>query len=410
MSSTKEKMNKSYIDNKLAGIFEPMVNHIFQENPPDTIEYMIRYLKDHYGNRPSINQNERMELDFLRQEVDKLKDMVGVEDDASENESIPSDEDEYIDDLPQVINANKQKGPRSSVSAEVFGTWNKKGDFKAPKYEKSDQIRDALQKRLEQAFMFSCLNPQELQIVLNAMQQVKKQPGDVIIREGDDGDNLYVVESGVLTCTKHFVSFNYLIQSFQKGNPEPTFLKEYHPGEAFGELSLLYNAPRAATIVAKTEAELWSLDRQTFNHIVKDAASQKRDKYEEFLKGVKILTNMDEYERSKLADAFKEHWFKPDEFVIREGEEGQTFYLVMSGKAVATKTLEPGNAPVEVFSYGPGDYFGERALMKNEPRAANIIAITTLQVVALDRHSFKRLLGPMEDILKRNMSLYKQYY
>jgi cAMP-dependent protein kinase regulator len=82
----------------------------------------------------------------------------------------------------------------------------------------------------------------------------------------------------------------------------------------------------------------------------------------------------------------------------------------MSGKAVATKTLEPGNAPVEVFHYAPGDYFGERALMKNEPRAANIIATSVLQVVALDRHSFKRLLGPMEDILKRNMSLYKQYY
>lgn len=66
-------------------------------------------------------------------------------------------------------------------------------------------------------------------------------------------------------------------------------MKEYHPGEAFGELSLLYNAPRAATIKAKTEAELWSLDRQTFNHIVKDAATTKRDKYEEFLKEVKIL-------------------------------------------------------------------------------------------------------------------------
>jgi cAMP-dependent protein kinase regulator len=53
--------------------------------------------------------------------------------------------------------------------------------------------------------MFSCLNPQELEIVLNAMQNVKKKVGDLIIKEGDDGDNLYVVESGILTCTKHFV-------------------------------------------------------------------------------------------------------------------------------------------------------------------------------------------------------------
>jgi cAMP-dependent protein kinase regulator len=171
-------------------------------------------------------------------------------------------------------------------------------------------------------------------------------------------------------------------------------------------LALLYNAPRAATISAKTEAELWSLDRNTFNHIVKNAASRKREKYEEFLKGVKILQNMDEYERSKLADAFKEEWYQPDQFVIREGEEGNTFYLIMSGEAIATKTLEPGKAPVEVLRYNPGEYFGERALLKNEPRAANIIAKAQLQVVALDRHSFKRLLGPMEDILKRNLSLY----
>ncbi len=109
--------------------------------------------------------------------------------------------------------------------------------------------------------MFSCLNPQELEIVLDAMQQQKKQPGDIIIKEGDDGDNLYVVESGVLTCTKHFVIHYWILFIIQKGTPEPTFLKEYLPGEAFGELSLLYNAPRAATIVAKTEAELWSLDR-----------------------------------------------------------------------------------------------------------------------------------------------------
>lgn len=173
---------------------------------------------------------------------------------------------------------------------------------------------------------------------------------------------------------------------------------------------MLYNCPRAATITAKVDAELWSLDRKTFNHIVKDAAALKREKYEEFLKKVKILSNMDTYERSKLADAIKEIWFQPEDYVIKEGEEGNSFYLIMTGEAIATKTIEPGKPPHEVFKYKPGDYFGERALLSNEPRAANIIATTQLQVVALDRHSFKRLLGPMEEILKRNMDIYKQFY
>lgn len=56
-----------------------------------------------------------------------------------------------------------------------------------------------------------------------------------------------------------------------------------------------------------------------------------------------------------------------------------------------------------------GDYFGERALLKNEPRAANVIAKGNCIVVALDRHSFKRLLGPLEDILKRNLEVYENF-
>lgn len=83
-------------------------------------------------------------------------------------------------------------------------------------------------------------------------------------------------------------------------------MKTFEPGDAFGELALLYNAPRAATITAKSAVVLWELDRDTFNHIVKDAAQRKREKYEDFLSSVKILHSVDSYERAKMADTIKE--------------------------------------------------------------------------------------------------------
>jgi len=118
-----------------------------------------------------------------------------------------SDEDKVME-LPAAQQQSKppmKKGPRTSVSAEAFGTWNKKAEFKPPKHDKPPAVREALKKRLSQAFMFSSLNPQELSIVLDAMLSVKKRAGESVIVEGDEGDCLYVVDSGVLTCTKIFV-------------------------------------------------------------------------------------------------------------------------------------------------------------------------------------------------------------
>lgn len=227
--------------------------------------------------------------------------------------------------------------------------------------------------------MFQNLDQDEKTIVINAMEEKKFSEGVDVIKQGDDGDDLYVVEDGMLSCSKLFVniillnSLSYNLQN-QAGKTEPTHLKNYEPGEAFGELALLYNAPRAATITTKTPALLWSLDRATFNHIVKDSASKKRERYDNFLKSVKILQSMDAYERSKLPDALKSFEYSAGDYIIKEGEDGNIFYMIVSGEAIATKTIEPGQPAKEVMSYKVGDYFGELALLKNEPRAANVIA------------------------------------
>ena len=156
--------------------------------------------------------------------------------------------------------------------------------------------------------MFTALDQKEFEIVVDAIEEVKGAKGENIITEGEQGDCMYVLESGQLECTKVF-----------KGNAASTHLKDYEPGEGFGELALLYNAPRAATITSKSDYVCWKLDRDTFNHIVKDAAAKKREKYDNFLQSVEILQTMEPYERSKLGDAFMEDNFKKGERVISEG-------------------------------------------------------------------------------------------
>ena len=188
-------------------------------------------------------------------------------------------------------------------------------------------------------------------------------------------------------------------------------VKKYEPGDSFGELALLYNAPRAATITAVSDDVItWVLDRATFNNIVKDSAQKKREKYENFLKKVEILSTIDPYELMQICDAIKTGIYNKDDYIIKEGQIGDIFYILEEGECVATKTLEPGKEDVVIKEYKVGDYFGERALIKGEPRAANIVVTSDkAKVISLDRTSFRRLLGPIEDLLKRNIEKYKTF-
>ena len=235
-----------------------------------------------------------MELEFLRLEVarkrqeihgSKRESLTGKASTAEEEQSSSEEEDEgssdYVDDLP--VKAAAPRGPRMSVSAEVFGKFNKQEHYVPPVHKKTPEQEQSLRERMEQNFMFNTLNPKDKKAIIDAVLLVKKNAGEVVIKEGDDGDNFYLVEDGVLKCSKFL----------KPTDDKMTFLRDYQQGESFGELALLYNAPRAATIVCQSaNCELWSLDRNTFNHIIKRAVQIKREKYDDFLEKVPILKMM----------------------------------------------------------------------------------------------------------------------
>ena len=161
------------------------------------------------------------------------------------------------------------KGQRASVSAEVYGLFNKKEEFKAKVIAKNNEQKIRISNRIMQSILFSNLEEKDLHTVIESMEEKKFKAGEFIIKQGENGDVLYLIEEGSLDCFKTFVIFYLILQKKEEGDK---YLKTYNPGEAFGELALLYNAPRAATIKAKTDSILWSLDRETFNNIVKEAA------------------------------------------------------------------------------------------------------------------------------------------
>lgn len=328
---------------------------------------MIDWLQTYTGTKQNGINMEKEELVSLRKELKKLKARHNLEDQEMvlKTES-DEDKEENQDKIDEMITVNAKKNQnrmRSSVSAEVYGQFYKRGDFKPKVVEKSDDQKKRIQDIVLKSFIFNTLDENEMNTVLDAMDEARYNEGDQVIVQGESGDVLYVVETGDLECTKRFSK-----------DEEPTFVRNYAPGDSFGELALLYNAPRAATITAKTDSILWSLDRETFNHIVKDAAIKKREKYESFLKSIEILQQIDSYELTQICDALKLQVFEAETTIIKESDEGDNFYIIEDGEAYAMKSPGGGQAPQKVKEYSSGGYFGELALLKNEPRAASVIA------------------------------------
>lgn len=380
---------KQYIETVLNPFLKEILQPVIIKKPEDPVSFMIDWLCNKLD--IPIKCSEKEELRMLRQEVARLKACKEL---GSEGESSHSNSSDEVDELEFQKKPNPERH-RSAVSAEAYGVWNKKSDFKPRVIPKSDSQKSTLLNRLNSSFIFASLDDKDKSIVISAMEEAKFSAGQTVIQQGDDGKELFVVDSGHLKCYKNISGVEKMV-------------KEYGPGDSFGELALFYNAPRAATIIAETDCDLWSLDRECFNHIVKDAAVKKRERYEEFLSKVDLLTGMDPYERSQLADVLKPSLFNEGDYVIREGEEGNIFYIIEEGTAVALKSIEGHSDPTEVKSYAVSEYFGELALVRNTPRAASILATSPLKCLALDRHSFKRLLGPVESILKRNAEKYDE--
>ncbi|KAJ7742452.1 cyclic nucleotide-binding-like protein [Mycena maculata] len=315
---------------------------------------------------------------------------------------------------------------RTSVSAESIAV-DVESDEPLPVFPKTGDQLLRIKASIADNLIFRDLDEEQETGVLNAMQEKTTEKDEVVIRQGDEGEYFYVVESGLLHCyiRPEPLPPTWLTnsRSSQTLNPDEMFLKPgYHPefgrqvaectpGTSFGELALMYGHPRAATVMSIEASTLWALDRITFRTIILKAAHKRRTMYEHFLSTVTLLSSLDASERSKIADALVSNVYMDGEAIVRQGEMGDTFFFVEEGEATVTKTQQDDNGGVREVKVGhltKGDYFGELSLLRLAPRAATVSAVhredpasPKLKVAALDAPAFTRLLGPLREIMER---------
>jgi len=200
---------------KIRPIMEQLVYQLVLDRPENPVNYMIDYLQKLGGYTSNgITIEEKKELERLRIEIKKYREMEEAENKDHHEQSFTDDEEDDVDDMieKKVVHAQARLSrQREAVSAEVYGQFNEKKDF-IPKYvDKNDDQIQRIKARVLQSFLFAALESKDLNIVIGCMEEKHYKTGDPVITQGESGDCLYIVESGELNCFKAFVSILFYI-------------------------------------------------------------------------------------------------------------------------------------------------------------------------------------------------------
>eukprot|EP00667_Euglena_gracilis_P005871 EG_transcript_5911 len=289
---------------------------------------------------------------------------------------------EVTEDLPATGSFLRRKAVSSPhIDAESART------FKPRHIPKSAEELKALQTFLLENCLFVHLDDTGLQSILTAMEKLHFREGDVIVQQGQRGENFYVVGAGqvgvVIGCER---------------------VSKIRQGGTFGELELMYDTPCASTIVAESpQVDIWALDSFTYKLLVMSAFISKRKQYEDLLGRVPIFRGLTAYERNTLADALTPCVFRDGDYIVRYGEEGDWLYVVEDGTVqLIGRTLS--NEPITVMELNDGGWFGDLEFLNNHPNFADVVARGAVKIVKLNRYHIELCMGTLKEMLRQNIS------
>jgi len=263
-----------------------------------------------------------------------------------------------------------------------------------PKFEKTKEQEAFITTVIQDNFIFADVDKKERVHLLDAFEQLTAAGGTKIITEGEVGDYFYVIQEGKVEFT---------VKGERVG--------EAGPGRSFGDLALLYDCPRAATCIAgmsssgiasgstAKECLLWRVDQKTFRQILANGRLDGDRETIDTLRKVSFLKDLSDEYLAKMASAAVDKPFKKGDLIIKKGDPGTDFFILKDGSVVVTD-IEVGGDVFDDQILKEGDFFGERAIIQEEPRVANIKAREDCTTLCLSREAFLNVLGPLENLMK----------
>lgn len=275
----------------------------------------------------------------------------------------------------------------------------------SPKTPQERGVIESALKNNENLQTMVTLDDQRVTAMVDVAWKEDVPKGKELIVEGDlNADYFYVVQAGsfeISVAQGDAAENTSAEKKLTKG--ESKVVSSVSAGGSFGELALLYLVPRAATVKATVDSVVWVIDRQNFKSILMKVSDDKINEYVQCLDRVELLAPLIKEEKTAVANALIEMHFTKGEQILVQGEPGNTFYILFDGEVAIFKDQQEVARKKASGSRNTAIAFGERALLNNEARAATVTVVSgTAKALALDRDSFNMLLGPLEDIMKRD--------
>lgn len=227
------------------------------------------------------------------------------------------------------------------------------------------------------------LTSREREDIAGLLRLRRVRQGEYAVREGEPGDEFYLIRSGQVEVTKQHAD----------GWSRP--LVVLRRGDYFGELALLHRQPRTASVLALTDVELYALDRGAFDarlgpHLQAYGLTvQLLDERAE-LSRMSLFSETAPTELDPVLERLTAEEFPAGTSIIRQGEPGDRFYLIRAGRVEVVQRDAAGRDRL-LSTLMAGDYFGEMALLGDVPRTATARALETVSVWSLDRTGFQDL-------------------